>query len=133
MSEQPKFPVGSIAWHDLAVADAPRVRDFYKAVVGWSDSAVPMSGDVMKYDDYGMHDQSSGEMIAGVCHARGVNADLPPQWLMYVVVADVNASIAACERYGGKVIAGPRSLMGGTFCVVQDPAGAVVALWQTGK
>lgn len=127
MNEQPKHQVGSIAWRDLTVNDAPGVRDFYKAVVGWSDSSVSM-GD---YDDYGMHDPS-GEMVAGVCHARGTNADLPAQWLMYIVVADIDRSIEACVRLGGKVIAGPRSFMGGRFCVVQDPAGAVCALWQTG-
>ncbi len=126
MNDEKNHRIGSIAWHDLTVNDAPGVRDFYKAVVGWSDSSVSM-GD---YADFGMHDPS-GEMIAGVCHARGSNADLPPQWLMYVVVADIDRSIAECTRLGGEVIAGPRSLMGGVFCVIRDPAGAVFALWQT--
>lgn len=126
MSEQRQPAIGSIAWHDLTVDDASRVRDFYKAVVGWSDSAVPMG----RYDDYGMH-EPAGEMVAGVCHAQGVNADLPPQWLMYVVVADIERSITECRRLGGEVLAGPRDLMGGRFCVVKDPAGAVCALWQT--
>jgi hypothetical protein len=36
--------VGTVGWFDLTVADADRVRDFYKAVVGWTTSAVPMGG-----------------------------------------------------------------------------------------
>lgn len=37
-----KHPVGSIGWIDLTVDDAPRVRDFYAAVVGWKPEPVPM-------------------------------------------------------------------------------------------
>ena len=32
---------GAIMWCDLTVADAERVRDFYQAVVGWTDFKLP--------------------------------------------------------------------------------------------
>jgi predicted enzyme related to lactoylglutathione lyase len=61
---------------------------------------------------------------------RGENTGLPAQWLIYITVADVEASAAKCVELGGKVLAGPRDLGGqGRFCVIQDPAGAVVALF----
>ena len=72
----------------------------------------------------------SGEAVAGVCHARGENADLPPGWLIYITVADVDDSIAACRENGGKVLLEPRGLAGGRFCVIQDPGGATAALYQ---
>ncbi len=68
--------------------------------------------------------------MAGVCHARGANAELPPVWLIYVVVADLDASLAACRERGGQVIAGPRSMGRARYAVIRDPAGAAVGLYQ---
>lgn len=122
-------PVGSIGWVDLTVEEASNLRDFYQKVVGWSVSSVPM-GD---YEDYCMHPAGDeAGPVAGICHARGPNADLPPQWLIYLTVADLDASLAACSATGGAVVAGPRSLGGsGRVAVIRDPAGAVCALFQT--
>ena len=124
MSEMPKPQVGTIGWHDLTVPNADEVRDFYAAVTGWKPQGLSM-GD---YEDYVMTGPD-GQGVAGVCHARGTNAGLPPQWLMYIVVDDVDESIRQCEQRGGKVIAGPKEVGGyGRYCVIQDPAGAVAAL-----
>jgi predicted enzyme related to lactoylglutathione lyase len=117
---------GTIAWIDLTVPDAAVVRDFYKAVVGWKETPVTM-GD---YQDYCMNPPSADQPVAGICHARGENADLPAQWLIYVTVKDVDASAARCVQLGGKILVGPKNLGGqGRFCVIQDPAGAVAALF----
>lgn len=118
--------IGSIAWTDLTVKDAEAVRDFYAAVVGWKPEAVAMGA----YSDYNMCAPGSGTGVAGVCHARGVNADLPAQWLVYIVVDDVEAAAARCEARGGHVLVRPKPLGAGRYCVIQDPAGAVCALSQ---
>jgi predicted enzyme related to lactoylglutathione lyase len=70
------------------------------------------------------------DAIAGVCHARGSNADLPGGWLIYITVADVTVSAAACVANGGELVVEPRGLAGGTFCVIKDPGGATTALYQ---
>jgi predicted enzyme related to lactoylglutathione lyase len=72
----------------------------------------------------------SGEPAAGICHARGGNADLPSQWLIYIVVADATESASICSDNGGKVLVQPRPMGGGSVCVIEDPGGAVAALWQ---
>ena len=118
--------VGSIGWIDMTTSDAGGVRDFYRAVVGWKAEDVDMDG----YADYVMKMPGSGDGVAGVCHARGSNADLPAGWLIYITVADVEASAAACVEYGGKVLVEPRGLAGGRFCVVEDPGGSAAALYQ---
>jgi predicted enzyme related to lactoylglutathione lyase len=122
MVEMPK--PGAIVWSDLTVPDAERLRDFYAAVAGWKIESLTM-GD---YSDFVMV-SSSGDGVAGICHARGENANIPPQWLMYVVVEDVEHSVAECLTLGGEVIDGPRPMSGGQFCVIRDPAGAVCALF----
>lgn len=135
MDENHPAPVGAIAWFDLTVPNAVAVRDFYAAVVGWVPEPVDQGG----YADANMVLPVGGTPVAGVCHALGENADLPPQWLAYLVVADLDASIRTCVDRGGSVVAGPKGESpGGRFCVIRDPAGAVAALidqagaaWQT--
>ena len=125
MTDTTDKKLGAIIWTDLTVENAEEVRDFYSRVVGWEPSGVTM-GD---YDDFNMSAPADGSPVAGVCHARGGNQGLPPQWLIYVQVEDVGKSAARCAELGGQVLVQPRG-MGehGRFCVIQDPAGAVMAL-----
>ena len=123
MGSQPA--IGQITWRDLTVPNAQEVRDFYSGVVGWGWSGQNMGG----YDDFNMLSPETGETVAGICHARGSNAHLPPQWLVYITVADVDASAERCRKLGGKVLDGPRTMGDARFCVIQDPAGAVAALY----
>ncbi len=119
-------PVGTIIWRDLTVPDAAAIRDFYARVVGWRAQPVSMGN----YNDFNMLPPDTEEPAAGICYARGTNADLPPQWLIYVVVEDVDQSAADCVKLGGAVVAPPRGMAGGRFCVIRDPAGAVCGLYQ---
>ena len=129
MSEPAQSAVGMIGWVDLTVPDADRLRDFYAAVTGW----VPQPLSMGDYSDYVMATPESGTGVAGVCHARGQNAAIPPVWLVYIVVADLDASLAACRAGGGEVLLGPKSAGGAArFAVIRDPAGAVCALHHSG-
>lgn len=119
-------PAGTIVWHDLTVPDAAALRDFYARVVGWRAETVNMGS----YSDFSMLPPDGGDAAAGICYARGTNADLPPQWLMYIVVEDVEQSAEDCVKLGGAIVVPPRGLLGGRFCVIRDPAGAVCALYQ---
>ncbi|MGH2586425.1 MAG: VOC family protein [Dehalococcoidia bacterium] len=125
MGETANPAPGSVMWVDLTVGDAGAIRDFYSAVVGWKPQGLDMGG----YDDFNMIPPDGDAPAAGICHARGENADLPPQWLIYITVADLDASVQRCAELGGRVIAGPRSMGEARLCVIQDPAGAVAALY----
>lgn len=119
--------IGAVTWIDLTVDEAERIRDFYGAVVGWSAEGVDMGG----YEDFNMTRPGIGEPAAGICHARGVNSDLPPVWMVYITVADLEASLSSCRELGGEVLAGPKGLGShGSYAVIRDPAGAVTALFQ---
>lgn len=112
--------VGKVGWVDISVKNAPQLRDFYQKVVGWDVTNLG--------DDFCMNLPDSDVTVAGICHAVGDNAKLPPHWLVYVNVADVGESVAEVLRLGGKVIDGPRKLGERDFCCIQDPAGAFLAL-----
>lgn len=116
---------GRLVWMDLTVDDATRVSQFYSKVIGWDIQGLSM-GD---YEDYCMNDPKTGETIAGICHAQGVNAYIPPQWLLYITVDDLDKSLAAVEKSGGKVIGDKRSDgKGGHICLIQDPGGAYMMI-----
>jgi predicted enzyme related to lactoylglutathione lyase len=119
-------PLGSITWQDLTVPDADALSAFYAAVCGWERAEHPM-GD---YVDYEMKLPGDGPTVAGICHARGTNASVPAQWLLYVSVPDVAEAARRCVERGGSVLDGPRPMGGGTFAAIRDPAGACLALWQ---
>ena len=122
MSPTPK--PGEISWTDLTVEQAEQVRDFYEAVVGWTPEPLSMG----TYSDFVMNANGTG--TAGICHARGSNADLPPVWLIYITVDDLDHSLDECERLGGSLVSAPRSYGGGRYCVIKDPSGAACALYQ---
>ena len=83
------------------------------------------------YQDFVMSTPASGQAIGGVCHARGTNSALPAQWLLYVTVTDLDASATRCKELGGEVLVGPKEMGShGRYCVVRDPAGASIALFQ---
>jgi predicted enzyme related to lactoylglutathione lyase len=127
MSEQtPPVPApGTIGWADLTVPDATALRDFYQAVAGWTPMALGMGG----YEDFVMQ-APDGSAVAGVCHARGANAALPPVWLVYITVPDLDVATRRCVELGGQLLAERRSAGAGSYCVIRDPAGAVAALYQ---
>jgi len=143
---QPTVKLGTVTWVDLTVANAPEVRDFYEAVVGWTPREVdmgdyadfemlPPAGNASDSADGAAGDGNSSTgtssvpkaaAAAGVCHARGGNAKLPPQWIIYVPVADLARSLYACERLGGKIV----HRLSAHYVLIQDPAGAVMMLYQ---
>jgi len=126
VSEQ-KPAVGAVTWFDLTVDDAESVRDFYSAVVGWEPKPVPM-GD---YDDFSMNSPETGDPMAGVCFARGANAQLPPLWMIYVNVEDIEESTRRCVELGGKLVTEIRTMGSfGRFCAIEDPAGATMSLFE---
>ncbi len=122
----PNSQLGKILWRDLTVDDAPAIRDFYKAVIGWEHRDHPMDD----YHDYDILQADTGEVVTGIINRRGVNATLPPVWLLYVGVEDVEESMRVCERMGGKVLVSPSSAVAHRYAVIQDPAGAIIGIMQ---
>lgn len=121
-------PTGWIYWLDLTIPDAPATRDFYTGVIGWRAEDVAITDGSQQYADYNMLDRD-GSPAAGICHARGVNVDLPPVWMIYLPVGDIEESLRRAEAEGGSVIKATRDGDGkARYAVVRDPVGACLAL-----
>ncbi len=124
IAEEKPSNIGKIQWMDLTVPDAGQLQKFYTSVVGWSSNDVDMGS----YSDFNLNLPGTEDTIAGVCHSRSNNDNIPSQWLIYVRVESVADSAERCKKMGGEVLDGPRRMGGSNFCVIKDPAGAVMAL-----
>lgn len=125
-----KAAIGSFGWADLTVENATELRDFYSSVIGYSSTEIDMGG----YSDYCMNSPDDGQTKTGICHALGGNKDLPPMWLIYFYVKDLNVSLEVLKEKGGRIISGPKSYGGGAvYAIIKDPAGACCALFQEGE
>lgn len=126
MSDTPA-PLGHISWTDLTVPDATGLHAFYTTVTGWT--AMPLSmGD---YNDYLMLG-ADGAPQAGVCHARGANRGIPPQWIVYISVSGLDEKLHDVVALGGKIVMPVRNMGNtGRYAMIEDPAGAVCALFET--
>lgn len=130
--EDSAAPQGHIAWLDLTVPDAAPVRDFYQEVIGWTVEDVEINEAGERYVDYTMLG-GDGKPAAGVCHARGPNADMPNSWMIYLPVGDLDESLRRVNEEGGKVLKDATSPDGSfRFAVIQDPVGAIIVLHPLG-
>lgn len=118
-----KEAVGSIEWRDITVDDASLISDFYAQVVGWKKEPVSM-GD---YNDFNMNNADG--TVAGICHAKGDNSGIPPQWLMYVRVENAEISAKKTVELGGEILKGPTTFGGQTYFIIRDPGGAILAVF----
>ena len=92
--------IGKIEWLDLTVNEASRIRDFYCSVVGWSSSEQDMGS----YSDYNINLPGTTKTVAGVCHARGTNANLPAQWLMLSGLQTLQKVLKNARSLGAKLL-----------------------------
>jgi uncharacterized protein len=90
--------VGEIYSAELTIGNADEIREFYSAVLGWT--SVGLDGG---YEDYVML-RGEDTAVAGICHARGVNEGIPSQWLINVIVEDLDRSLAESTSRGGEQV-----------------------------
>jgi predicted enzyme related to lactoylglutathione lyase len=117
---------GTFVWYELGTTDPEAAASFYKQVVGWEAQAIPE----MHYTIL----QKDGARIAGVMqlpeHVRAQG--VPPHWVGYINVDDVDAYAKRAEEAGATLRHGPEDIPGiGRFAVLTDPDGAPFNLFKT--
>ncbi len=126
--ENQKYKVGQIFWTDLTVDNASLLKGFYKEVIGWEEHAVSMKDGEENYEDFAMMIDKDTP-ASGICNRRGLNANIPPQWIVYFQVEDVNASLEKALGQGGKMIHNMKKSDGTyQFIILEDPNGAVFGI-----
>lgn len=121
-----KNPAGSFGWADLTVENADQIRDFYSKVIGYSHTEVDMGG----YSDFCMNSPDDGQTKTGICYAKDTNNNIPPVWMLYFYVTNLDESLEKLIAGNGKIISGPKNMGSARYAIIQDPAGAYCALYQ---
>jgi len=110
---------GRFVWHELMTTDPQAAGAFYSKVLPW------------KTQPSGMPDYTL--WVSGKTQTGGLMAHsgAPPSWLVYIGTPDVDATAAAAERLGGKILKPPADIPGvGRFAVLADPQGAAFAVFK---
>jgi uncharacterized protein len=121
-------PPGTFSWTDLSTTDAAAALRFYGALLGWEGEEMP-AGEGMTYWML----RVGGRDVAGMSLMREEQraAGAPPAWLSYVTVEDAAASAARAAELGGTVMLPAFDVLdAGRMALLQDPQGAVFAVWQ---
>jgi predicted enzyme related to lactoylglutathione lyase len=79
---------------------------------------------------YTLSDSEGGVYRAGVLQMTAQWGELPPHWMVYLAVDDVDAAVARVQELGGKAHHGPFDTPYGRMAVVADPQGAVFSVMQ---
>jgi predicted enzyme related to lactoylglutathione lyase len=118
---------GSFTWCELNTRDVAGSKEFYASVFGWR-ATTQGEGGPMPYTEFKL---DGDESIAGMMAIpAGVPAEVPPHWLVYIQVADVDAGAAKAKELGGSVVVPPTDYPGGRFAVLTDPQGAHFGVMQ---
>jgi uncharacterized protein len=114
-------------WNELATPDPKKCGEFYSKLLGWTVKESPMGPDFTYYIW-----QADGQDIGGMYQTGGPHTpDVPPHWMSYIGVDDVDAAAARVTELGGTVKTPPMDIPDtGRFCVIQDPGGATIALFK---
>jgi predicted enzyme related to lactoylglutathione lyase len=114
---------GRVVWDELLAADAAMAARFYGSLAGLEASTITRRG-----GEYTLL-RAQGRDRAGIMERP--DARVNPLWLTHFAVADVTAAARRAAELGGKVLLAPSpELREGTFAVVTDPGGAILALAQ---
>jgi len=112
---------GALAWNELQSPDLDASVAFYASLFGWAMQDAP--GMETRYVTIRNGEANNGGMRA--LDPPGT----PPGWLVYLGTEDIDAALVRVQELGGVNLAGPIDIQMAKFAIVQDPQGAVFALY----
>lgn len=115
-------------WYDLLTTDTEAAKTFYMDVAGWT--AQDAGNPDIAYTLFGIEGYRShvGGMMALTDEMCAQN--IPPHWMGYVYVDDVDGKAADFKSEGGAVLMEPHEIPGvGRFAVLADPQGAAISVF----
>ncbi|GKQ39332.1 VOC family protein [Streptomyces sp. A012304] len=113
---------GSLGWVELLTRDPARAEAFYTTIFGWTVATTE------HYTQWGVGGADFGGMIT---MDDKFPHEVPPHWLPYFAVEDVDATTARATGAGGAALMEPTSVPDGPrIAVLRDPQGAVFGVYR---
>ena len=122
-------PRGRFVWYDLMTTDPGGAMDFYSKIAGWGTQ--PWEGSPTPYTMWTTHETPIGGVMKLPPEAA---ASVPPHWIGYVSVPNVDESAKHAESLGGTILHQPMDIPDvGRFAIIVDPQGAAIAIFTPTK
>ncbi len=119
---------GNFCWIELATSDQNAAKKFYGSLFGWKVEDFPMGPNEV-YSMFSLEGRRTGAAYSLRPEHR--EQGIPPHWQLYVAVASADATAAKVAQLGGKLVDPAFDVMDvGRMAVIQDPTGAVFAIWE---
>ncbi len=113
-------PSGTVSWVDLSTPDIEGAKRFYAELLGWElDSRPTPMGEYVVAS-------VEGREAAGMMAQGAEMAGAPAVWTVFIVVDDLDRTLASVDRAHGSVVQPPFEVPGGArVAVVADRTGAM--------
>ncbi len=122
---------GNFCWFELVTSDQNAAKEFYSKLLGWGTTDSPMGPDAV----YTMLD--AGGKTVGALYGMDkaqLERGLPPHWNVYISAASADETTKKAESLGGTAVMQPFDVMDvGRMSMIQDPTGALFAVWEARK
>ena len=117
---------GRFVWHDLTTSNTDAAASFYTQVTPWKTQPGDHDPNYIMWVNDG---QPIGGLLSLSDELKARN--VPPHWLSYVYVYDVDACTRQVKALGGQVLMGPHEVPNvGCWSVISDPHGATIGLYE---
>ncbi|QIN81983.1 VOC family protein [Rubrobacter tropicus] len=117
---------GCMAWNELQSRAPEKASSFYRDLFGWQMEPIDQDGSTV----YLTIRNSAGWMNGGIMPLSGRQGDAPSFWLTYFTVPSCDRAVERAEESGGGLLAGPMEPGMGRIAVLNDPQGAVFAVFE---
>ena len=102
-------PVGDTSWHELWTTDTAAAYEFYTKLFGWRSAGEFADPNIGVYRMFGLGEADLG----GIAQITAEMEGMPPNWLPYFRVSDLEEAIVRVKANGGKILVGPMEVPGG--------------------
>lgn len=108
----------TLSWNELLTHDTQKAGKFYTELLGWSTKTDGPGGE--NYTEF----VNDGESIAGMMALPPDAQSMPPFWMPYFMVEDVDGMVARAIELGGKAMIEGLNVEGvGRIANIMDPVG----------
>jgi uncharacterized protein len=123
-------PAGNFVWFELSTSDPAGAKQFYSSLLGWEAEDMPMGPD-MTYTMFRLECRDTAGAYSMKPEDRQLG--IPPNWLLYISVDNADSAVASSLEHGGSAMSPAFDIPNvGRMAVLQDPVGAIVAIFQPG-
>ena len=123
MPERDRYIPGVPCWIDTTQRDPAAAAEFYRGLFGWEFEDMESPGGLYKLI------RNGGRMNGGVLQMNDEWPDeIPPHWMVYFWVDDVEEATERVREHGGSVSVEPFDIGVGTSEIADNAAAVLLAV-----